>query len=299
MIEHPALKQAIQRVDEARHLRRSFHGSTSNLAFLAPPGHGKSVFIQQYLQRNPPVVEDSRTHRPVAALEIDHGTRGAFLTNLLRSIGEDPDRVGHRLKDKKDAFLTQAKGIGLEVLMIDEVQLLVDEKRVKLSRDVVDDISAIINNSDFVVVLVGRTNLEHAFRSHSYFQRRFDEPIYFRPFCWERSQVHFRKFLDRVDEKLPFDSISGLADKELAYDIYQASSGVIAVFMKVISRAAFIACSEGAEKISQNHLRDAFELCVGLRHPFRKMKDLYDYNPFAAEDRGFAKLITPGALAED
>ena len=74
----------------------------------------------------------------------------------------------------------------------------------------------------------------------------------------------FRLLLDKIDERLPFASPSGLNNAAWAKDFHYYSQGKIGRLMNLISRAAMMALKQDTACVMVEHLREAVN---GMRKP--------------------------------
>jgi len=93
------------------------------------------------------------------------------------------------------------------------------------------------------------------------------------PYEWESAddKTEFRKLCHAFDEKLPFNSRSGLASVEMAACLHWVSEGNIGILHDMIYFAACMAINDDADLIRARHFEAAYE----IRMPYGN-----GYNPF-------------------
>lgn len=96
-------------------------------------------------------------------------------------------------------------------------------------------------------------------------------------FGWntEKERSEFRKFLQKVEEKLPLDEPSNLADPNTAARIHFATGGLMFDIMGLIRYAATLAVELSLVKIDLRLLSESFEENIApnsprLENPFKE-----------------------------
>jgi hypothetical protein len=107
-------------------------------------------------------------------------------------------------------------------------------------------------------------------------RRRFPFRMTLEPFKWETEQEQdvFRKFLQMVDEKLPFSETSNLAHPNMAARIHFATGGLMFEIMRLIRAAAVLAVKQDLPKIDLDLLRESFAENMATNSPLLE-------NPFS------------------
>ncbi|MBU2847293.1 AAA family ATPase [Acidithiobacillus ferriphilus] len=224
-------------------------------------GVGKTSLIEQYLIRCPRKDESDHMRVPVFHAEIPaKATVKSLATALLDSLGDPaPERGNTVAQGQRLAHLI--KRCGVELILLDEFQHLIDNKTKRVVLDVSDWIKYLINSTKVPMILIGMPESEAILEANPQLKRRFMVRKSLAPFSWrtEDDRLEFRRFLALVEKMLPFDTPSQLADVDLAFPIYIASQGTAANVMTLIKQAARFAIREGEEKLDSGHFARAYE----------------------------------------
>lgn len=224
-------------------------------------GVGKTSLIQHYLSQHPPTDELDRFHVPVFHAEIPaKATIKGVATALLDSLGDPaPDRGTTVTQGQRLAHLI--KHCGVELILLDEFQHLIDNKTKRVIQDVSDWLKSLINKTRVPMVLIGMPESEGILEANPQLERRFIARRRLSPFSWktEHDQLEFRKFLAEVEKKLPLETTSRLAQMALAFPIYIASEGTAAKVMTLVKQASRIAIQNGDKKLDASHFTLAYE----------------------------------------
>jgi hypothetical protein len=261
------------------------------------PGNGKTTECKMYARRYPSKVEDGKTILPVLYVSIPSPTTTKSLPEkLLKEIG-DPfwDRGKTtiqtlRLIDLLDALQT-------ELIIMDEFQGFIDGKTDRAVLEISNWLKDFINGLQKPVVLAGLPYCDIVLKANDQLDRRFPIRETLHPFGWNdlRDRENFREFLKKVDEMLPFEARSNLADQHIAHRIFVATNGVIDFVMKIVRRAAELAIDKDIEKIDLSLLARAYkdrvkaiisskgcteESAAGRPNPFIVAEEELEIKPF-------------------
>ena len=232
------------------------------------------------LDQHPPRDEAERVHVPVFHAEIPaKATIKGVATAMLNSLGDPaPDRGTTVSQGLRLAHLIEHCGV--ELVLLDEFQHLIDNRTQRVVQDVSDWIKSLINSTKVPMILIGMPESEDILEENPQLKRRFMVRKRLAPFSWktDQDQLEFRKFLAEVEKKLPFEAASSLAEMDLAFALYVASGGTAANVMTLIKQAARFAILDADERLDRCHFSRAFEL--------RSIdNDTLPQNPFSVDVR--------------
>ncbi|WP_340115602.1 TniB family NTP-binding protein [Pelagibius sp. 7325] len=262
----PEMARIIRQLDECR--ERSRLASEPRCMFIeGESGVGKSLTIRHYLDRNPRRRETDangeRTIIPVLSAMVPvPGSVGGLISELIRATG-DPlwNKRTSRLGDETARLRTLIENCSIEMIILDEIQHLAPDGKESLRKSAADWVKNLITQTGIPVVIVGVPYASRLIDRHAQLRNRFSLRADLRPYDWKdrQSQKKLLKFLDLVDEELPFSARSGLAETETAMAIYQASSGLPRLFMKLIRSAAIRAIRQDAAMVRPEDLAVVYE----------------------------------------
>ncbi|MCU6455435.1 AAA family ATPase [Sphingomonas sp. A2-49] len=262
----------------------------ANVVVIGETGVGKSDILKRYLAKNPSYrLPDKRLKRPVFLIEIrNQSTPRSVARQMLRQLGLTERRflVG-AIPDLTALVKHQLIIQQVELCILDEFNnTLSDDGRVRSSRvaEWVKDLCKSKTRTDeepdglpgeiipFAMVGTAKTgrivdpieNEELA----SLTPYRFQVERY--PYDTEDQVSEFRRFLDDLDQELPFDEFShlGAADDQGRYDladkIHVATYGLLRQVGYLVREAARLAIVGGDDRIREHHLHRSVENQRGL-----------------------------------
>jgi hypothetical protein len=262
------------------------------MLLLGTRGNGKTTECKRYALRYPRQVVGHKTIVPVLYVSIPSPTTTKSLPEkILKQLGDPLYKKGNttiqtlRLCDLLDDLQT-------ELLILDEFQGFIDGKTDRAVLEVSNWLKNFINEARKPVVLAGLPYCDIVLKANDQLERRFPIRETLRPLGWKyaKQQKVFKDFLMYVDEKLPFEARSNLADEHVARRIYCATNGVIDFVMKIVRRAAELAIDRDIEKLDMSLLARAYKERLSAIVPERP-------NPFIiAEEKLEIKPFPPSIL---
>lgn len=271
-------------------VRRAADRRTSGLLVIAPPGAGKTTLIKQLLNLYPPVITDELTTRPVVAFKVPPApTLKTMGAELLRALG-DPrwDRDTASVKfDRAKLLLVE---VGTKLILIDDFQ---DVPLHRKSRGVQQIAAWLRDLCDIpfggVVVAVGTAEATMVRDGNPQIQRRMQARLDLPVFAGETKEelLKFAGLLKKIDEALPLTEISGLFLGDLPKRLHIATLGNLDYLTKLLKKAVEKTMSRGAEQMTRQDLREAFQ----EQHQVYSQSE----NPFDLDFR-WTDLAQPGQV---
>lgn len=241
-------------------------------------GAGKTTLCNSYARQFPRVVRKERIIIPVLAASIPApATVKSLPTRVLRALGDAyPDRgtaVSQTLR-----IINCFDKCGVELVVLDEFQNFIDANSKAILIDISNWLKDLINETRKPVVLVGMPHSERILQANPQLERRFSMRETLEPFRWGTAteQSVFERFLQELDERLPFPRRSNLQTVETAKRIFFATQGIVGYVMKLVRRAAIMAIDEGADYLDLELLARAYKERLAARMPSR-------INPFRCD----------------
>lgn len=240
---------------------------------------GKTTILEEYRNNFERYIKDGYTIVPVLYNKVPVGaTPKSVASSLLRSLG-DPAYDKGTENSQTARLLHFIKACQVEMIIIDEFQHLIDRETKHVLNKASDWIKSFCDNAGIPIILCGMPESSKIFDHNDQLDRRFSEKIEMDGFNYitKENQIEFRAFLKNMDEKLPFNMNSNLANKKLADKLFYASKGNPYYVNKIILEATTIAAKSGGDFIDENHLYDAFTMIKISKRP-------YITNPFGKEN---------------
>lgn len=263
--------QYIRRVSSISHYEKE----PICLLVTGETGTGKSEFIKQYSERYPKIEEAERTKIPVLVSLIPKAKHPKpVVSQLLRDIGDPLEGTGGDSTMLTDRFITLLKGAGVELIILDEFQHLIETKSNQVVYDIADFIKTLISKSKIPVVLFGLPWSSHILAVNSQLSRRFamrQELLNYTIYTYQ----DFQKFVEKIQQKLENLSIKFEVDlwrHEMSFRLFAGCAGNISNLMNNIIRPAAISVVDNNEMlIKPSHFSQAFKR-------FGQVRD--ELNPF-------------------
>ncbi|WP_297810807.1 TniB family NTP-binding protein [uncultured Methylophaga sp.] len=289
-IAHPQSQEILKKMQRA-HRSKDISPEPKSMSIIGPTGSGKSTVIKKYMEQHPPSIKAKSSQLTIfnAVIPSDSTPRKfirSLLTALLAQISNcKPQDVPVNLVNDQDSDTTKLRfykylqDSGVELIILDEFQHLISNKTDssnKVLLELAKTIKVMIIETGIPIIMVGTGRASIVFDVDPEVSRRFHASVEMRPFMISDDDNFktFRKFLAEVDKLMPFETLSKLADKELAIRLYAASNGFIDDIMRIIHAAGEEAIEEQASCISLEYLAEAFENAPGKNqtaegNPFR------------------------------
>lgn len=242
-------------------------------------GAGKSTLCDQYMSNYPKKILPTRTHGCVLRLSIPtRATHHSLVEAMLEALGDKFPTNGttHR---KTMRLRNLLRDCGVELIILDELQLFYDKDANKVLKDTCDWLRGLIVDTKIPVVLLGLPEAEAVLNANEQLSRRFANRHKLTPltFSDDKDMDELSTFLLMVEKELPLRERSGLNSYDMAYRIRYATDGVVGYIMTLIRKGFRIALEAGVEKIDLDILEEAFDLYIQKdkptkTNPFRYVK---------------------------
>lgn len=289
-IHTPQATRALTRLGEI-HSDTRRTGASKGLLIQGPSGVGKSTLILEYTRQLMEERGSDQDNRVVLSVEIPSSPTKKNLAAAMLTALRDPfaEARGHSAEVKIARVKLLLKKLGIEVLVLDEAQHLVDYLR-NGAYEAADWIKSLMNDTNITFVLLGlcRTNLLLA---NEQLRRRFSATVDYERFTWtETTAQQFVMLLGAIAGQIPVQSID-FTHLEIAQRFQLASHGLIDYLIKIIDRAVWLVLNRNLPGITLPVLVEAFEDEVWSQAPATR-------NPFGP-NFDFKPLIQHGEPFED
>lgn len=257
------------------------------MLLLGERGNGKTTVCKRFALKHPRRMIEGSTVLPVLFVSIPSPTTTKSLpTKILKDMG-DPfwDKGSTVVQTLRMCDLL--KDLQTEVVILDEFQGFIDGKTDRAVLEVSNWLKDVINETRKAFVLAGLPYCDIVLQANDQLERRFPIRRTLHPLGWKKGKdrEYFINFLAKVDEKLPFNGRSNLADEHVAYRIFIATNGVIDFVMKIVRRAAELAIDKDVKRLEIGLLARAYRerisaIVPGRRNPFTISEDDLEIRPF-------------------
>lgn len=265
--------------------RRALGTSTATypkcLLITGEPGVGKTELIRKYVDRFQPEEATTRTIiRAFSATIPAQASIRAVTAALLEGAGAPaPDRGEQTELTRRLARTLKQNGV--EIIVLDEFQHLVTNRRSAAVDAVADWLKTIIINLAVVpIVVVGLPGSDAVLRGNEQLQRRFKRIRRLRPFNlhFKDELKEFRKFLHSYETAIGFPTPTKFASSWWLKRIYVASSGRIGHVADLLQEAGRRAIHEDAPTISTAQMAASYydilsDTSPAPKNPFEMTED--------------------------
>ena len=285
----PQAERALTRLAEVHgDTRRT--GTSKGLVIQGPSGVGKSTLVKEYVRELESAKKNAMGHGSVLIVEIPSSPTKKNLATAMLTAMKDPyaDSRSHSAETKFARIILLLSNLGVEVVVLDEAQHLVDYKR-NAAYEAADWIKSLMNETSITFVLVGLKRTEGLLWANEQLRRRFSATVDYNRFTLtETSWMQFATLLRGLRELLPVASIS-FSDKEMIHRFFLASFGLIDYLIKILDRAVWLVQDRNVEGINLVILSEAFEdevwsAAPNERNPF---SHIFDFKPLIRDREPF------------
>ncbi len=166
--------------------------------------------------------------------------------------------------------LTLLEGRGVEIVLLDEFQQLVDHRTERVAVEVSDWVKSLLNGGPCPIALVGMPGAERVLDANPQLARRCMARVGLTEFDpgSEQDRLEFRNILGRLEKVLDLPQSSGLHRADLSLRIQVATGGLLGGVAALLSNALRLAEDRRMSCLDQLVLRDAHEQSrpLGRRH---------------------------------
>ena len=220
-----------------------------NLLLVGPTNNGKSMIIERFRRRHPPVTELDRENIPVVCVQMpSEPSVLRFYTALLAALGA-PLRPRQRLADIERLALSLLREVGVRMLVIDELHNVL-AGRGETRREFLNLLRFLGNELRIPLVGVGTREAYLAVRSDDQLENRFE------PFVlpvWEAGD-DTRSLLASFAASFPLRSPSLIDTEDMARYLLARSEGTIGELARLLTAATVAAVESGEERINHRTL---------------------------------------------
>lgn len=286
-VETRRVRKAFQRIDEL--LEHGWEDSyCRGLLLLGHSRAGKTHIVNNYIRLRSQELPDNAERPRFLKVEVQAGcTLKILATDLLIAL-DDPDPEGGSQADKTRRVAEAIERAGLDMLVIDEVQRLIDGDTDKVKRDVANWITGLLNRRLCPLLLVGERKATRVLEDNMHLKGRTFGEEELTPHSWSDTEdrQEFRAILHVLDGMLDLPEKSGLGTNETALRIYCYAEGLLGQAATLVSHAAVVARRDGRPCLTHDILAQAVdELTVG--------EDKQSPNPFRTEVRNPSPASAP------
>ncbi len=282
-IKYPQLKEILKKVDDCHQLAK-LSSEPPCLIITGPSGAGKTTISRYFRELQPRRNTEEGTVVPVLTATIPcPASVKSLATSLLDSLGDPIPDKGSTVSQTIRLYKLIGT-CGVELIILDEFQHIIDRDRLKVLSTAAGWLKNLVNHTGKPVVLMGMPGSDRILDAddQNQLERRFSSRLTLDPFGWGEKKLEddFRKFLQLVDEKLPFNERSRLSSWETALRIHYATGGVVGKVMALIRAATVKVIKNGQTQITLNHLAEVYEEKWGIAERMRRGSKYL--NPFEA-----------------
>jgi hypothetical protein len=272
----------------ALHLRYVEGHGGEGLFVTGQSGSGKSFLVKTYAAMFP--ATDDCTGRCMPVLVAKAPPRPTVATmgaQLLKAIGVPRARRGSKEWDETDRLLYLINELGVEIIILDEVNNLHDHAGQSVLSEFTDWVKSLLDDTGLPVVLVGLPRSTSIILQNMQLRRRFSGGVTLAPFARDSgaSWREFRAVLKTLHRRTPLEAVQYF-DQLTARRFYYASAGLFDYLYKIINKAIEIAHPAGAS-ITVDTLAKGFVKGVWKDCP-------EDINPFLTPPENLRLLTQPG-----
>lgn len=247
-IRSPFLADLIKLFDSLRH-KKKHYGVASCLLLTGESGSGKSELAKNYVKNNPVVELEERTYIPVLHYELRSvATPEEFLRSLLVAIGDPQYGRGARNKGELYARLvTLIKAVCLELLILDEVQVIIERRSLKVLTGIADLFKDLINDTEIPIIFMGMPWTKYLVDSNQQLRRRISYRHVIPPHRVSNNEARqdYRRLLKLLGDFYGLSSSLKLESATIALRCFSATNGNLALTVNLVRDAYLLADMEG------------------------------------------------------
>lgn len=239
-IKSPFLNDMVNLFDKLRFKKKHF-GVASCLLITGESGSGKSALAKYYVKNNPVVEQEERTYVPVLHFELRAiSTQSEFLRSLLVVTGDPQQGLGARNQGELyDRLVTLIKAIGVELLILDEIQMIIERRSAKVITGIADLFKDLIKDTEIPIVFMGMPWSKYLVDSNQQLNRRISYRHTIPPFRISQKETRddYRKFLKMLSDFYRLSAQIKLEEVSITYRFFAATNGNLSTTSNLIRDA--------------------------------------------------------------
>lgn len=248
-IGYPRAKHLLDKLDDL--LTHPKTHRMPNLLIIGDTNAGKTMLANRFVQLHP---ADDNPNGDAAIVEVlaiqapPGPDEGRFYNAILEALFA-PYNPRERVAQKQVQVLRILKGVGLRMLIIDEVHNVLTGP-VNKQRQFLNVLKYLGNDLQIPLVGLGTKEALRAIQADPQLANRF-EPAALPP--WQLNQ-EFQMLLASFEQVLPLRKASRLADEQMARKLLTLSEGSLGELSVLLTSAAVYAVQSGTERIDEKVL---------------------------------------------
>lgn len=270
VIVYPLLQQILNDIEECKN---SVHrlNQVKSMFISGDSKYGKSTITKIYKKKYPDIVTEEVTLKSVLYVKVPAPAYiGSLKSKILEYLGDPFYNKILRGYQSDSRITTLLKRCGVQLILLDEFQHLVEGNRHKVLIDSSDWFKNLIDDCGISVVFIGMPDAENVLIENKQLGNRVRIRHSLKPF--EFNSKEFRIILDKFDTQLPFEEKSNLAQDDIWKRIYLATGGIIGFIKILITESTRLAAKEELSCINEEILYKAYN---------NKLYDTSSDNPFS------------------
>lgn len=226
LICSPTYDLAWQRIATCHRSGQSTEGPR-HLRLLGQPGVGKTFLLEQYAGDHPRVEALDRITVPVLVVSIPSApTLKGLYHAILNALGV---RVvdGHNLESLRFRVVTLIRNLGVELLLLDEINHLLDRGRRRSHEAVTDGLKQLIDSIEVPTVFAGAVRSKQLFDTNAQLRSRVTATHTMLPFDLGARFQELRGFVATwLQGSHPPSQCKWMSSPDLATRIFYATDGM-------------------------------------------------------------------------
>ncbi|MDF0499978.1 TniB family NTP-binding protein [Burkholderia cenocepacia] len=259
LIPHRQFTTVVERLQHALELSR--HGADPRHTLLVGESGTGKTWIARYIRS---VLPDSQIDgiriKPILIVETPPSpTLKSLAQAILVAFGDPLAGLGNA-DVKRLRALSLIRQCQVQMLIVDELQHFLDHGSRNSPQSVADWLKSFVEDAQIPCLLMGLPRSTEILALNEQLRRRFSARLELLPFSVEHEQeeLEFRTVLNALDEMLPCQRRSGLAEPDTARRIYMATNGLIGYVRRLTTGAFELMLSSGQTSIDRSLLQHAF-----------------------------------------
>ena len=243
-------------------------------------GVGKSTVIESFTKKFPVRYENGIRMCEVVYAEIPpKGTIGGLMENLLIALG-DPHWSTGTATNKFNRLRNYLEKSGCKMIILDEFQHLADKGQNITLENTRDWLKSLTNARKWALVACGIPYAKNVNDEAEQMWRRSDAVITIPRFDWhnENLNAQFRIVLMAFQKGVVPFRTPNFKDDEIVFQFYIATKGLIALIVKILTRAIYSANKDNRQFITLDDLSFGFRKAVWFSTQFEVGQGPFEKN---------------------
>lgn len=262
-IKHQAFANGLEILENAYTLKENGFTESYGVAIIGESRVGKTTLIITFLENHKIIESETGRVTRCALITVPvKPTSASICEAILEGLGDPFAHKKDTEGSKRYRVVELIKRLGVQVLILDEMQHFVSRWTTTVLHDAADSLKIILDDSKVLIVVAGLEYGRHLLQQNDSLKGRINQYVELSRFNWSdrNSRLQFQGLLKAFQKSMDPFQLPDISSEDLAYRFYISSGGLMGYVINVIESAMHLAINEKKIYITVEHFMKAHDL---------------------------------------